>query len=168
MTTRKDTPLDVAGGLYDAALSGLAEMLELHGGRGRGKGADSQPKKEQPPTGRTGGPETGRSGPRDYGDSGSSWSAPPERDDPVSEMRRAFSAGEQLARDIAGAGRSQESETLRELIFELAHLQMESLKIPHDWGILPGVGHDIRKIYEALGERTASFYRDAFAGASAK
>jgi hypothetical protein len=42
---------------------------------------------------------------------------------------------------------------------------MESLEIPHEWDLLPDVGHDVRQMYQALGVRTEKFYSSAFAGA---
>jgi enterochelin esterase-like enzyme len=39
------------------------------------------------------------------------------------------------------------------------------LGIPHDWIVLPGVGHDPMGVLTALGDRHWAFYRDAFAAA---
>ena len=45
---------------------------------------------------------------------------------------------------------------------EQFHRIVESLHIPHEWTLLPGVTHDVRMLYEALGDRTERFYAAAF------
>lgn len=47
------------------------------------------------------------------------------------------------------------------------HQIVESLNIPHEWILLPGVTHDVRMVYEALGDRTEKFYAAAFQSAKA-
>jgi enterochelin esterase-like enzyme len=42
------------------------------------------------------------------------------------------------------------------------HLHLGSLGIPHDWIVLPGVGHDPFEVLTALGDRQWAFYREAF------
>jgi S-formylglutathione hydrolase FrmB len=42
------------------------------------------------------------------------------------------------------------------------HLYLTSLGIPHDWIVLPGVGHDPFQVLTALGDRQWAFYREAF------
>ncbi len=42
------------------------------------------------------------------------------------------------------------------------HRIVEGLEIPHEWILLPGIGHDVRAVYEALGDRTEKFYAAAF------
>jgi enterochelin esterase-like enzyme len=42
------------------------------------------------------------------------------------------------------------------------HLYLSSLGIPHDWIVLPGVGHDPFEVLTALGDRQWAFYREAF------
>jgi enterochelin esterase-like enzyme len=42
------------------------------------------------------------------------------------------------------------------------HLYLSSLGIPHDWIVLPGVGHDPFQVLTALGDRQWAFYREAF------
>jgi S-formylglutathione hydrolase FrmB len=42
------------------------------------------------------------------------------------------------------------------------HLYLGSLGIPHDWIVLPGVGHDPFQVLTALGDRQWAFYREAF------
>lgn len=44
------------------------------------------------------------------------------------------------------------------------HAYLTSLGIPHDWIVLPGVGHSPLGVLNALGERNWSFYRAAFGG----
>ncbi len=44
------------------------------------------------------------------------------------------------------------------------HAYLEGLGIPHDWIVLPGVGHDPFQVLTALGDRQWAFYRAAFAG----
>ena len=43
------------------------------------------------------------------------------------------------------------------------HAYLEGLGIPHDWIVLPGVGHDPLQVLTALGDRHWAFYRAAFA-----
>ncbi len=43
------------------------------------------------------------------------------------------------------------------------HVYLTRLEIPHDWIVLPGVGHDPMAVLTALGDRQWAFYRDAFA-----
>jgi enterochelin esterase-like enzyme len=43
------------------------------------------------------------------------------------------------------------------------HDHLVRLGIPHDWIVLPGVGHDPIAVLTALGDRQWAFYRDAFA-----
>ena len=43
------------------------------------------------------------------------------------------------------------------------HEHLTRLKIPHDWIVLPGVGHDPIGLLTALGDRHWGFYREAFA-----
>ncbi len=45
------------------------------------------------------------------------------------------------------------------------HEHLTRLGIPHDWIVLPGVGHDPMGVLTALGDRHWAFYRDAFAAA---
>ena len=45
------------------------------------------------------------------------------------------------------------------------HEHLTRLGIPHDWLVLPGVGHDPMGVLTALGDRHWAFYRDAFAAA---
>lgn len=42
------------------------------------------------------------------------------------------------------------------------HQLLVRLGIPHDWIVLPGVGHDPLKVISALGDRHWAFYREAF------
>lgn len=42
------------------------------------------------------------------------------------------------------------------------HDYLDSLKIPHDWIVLTGVGHDPEAVLKALGDANWSFYRKAF------
>jgi S-formylglutathione hydrolase FrmB len=43
------------------------------------------------------------------------------------------------------------------------HDRLMQLQIPHDFILLPGVPHDARQVFDALGDRHLDFYRDAFA-----
>ena len=43
------------------------------------------------------------------------------------------------------------------------HAYLKDLHIPHDWIVLPGVGHDPFQVLTALGDRQWAFYRAAFA-----
>jgi enterochelin esterase-like enzyme len=43
------------------------------------------------------------------------------------------------------------------------HEHLTRLGIPHDWIVLPGVGHDPMGVLTALGDRHWAFYREAFA-----
>jgi enterochelin esterase-like enzyme len=45
------------------------------------------------------------------------------------------------------------------------HQHLQQLGIPHDWIVLPGVGHDPMRVISALGDRHWAFYREAFAKA---
>ena len=45
------------------------------------------------------------------------------------------------------------------------HEHLTRLGIPHDWIVLPGIGHDPFQVLTALGDRHWAFYRDAFAAA---
>jgi len=45
------------------------------------------------------------------------------------------------------------------------HRHLETLGIPHGWTIVPGVGHEPERVFEALGDANWEFYRKAF-GAS--
>ena len=45
------------------------------------------------------------------------------------------------------------------------HEHLTRLGIPHDWIVLPGVGHDPMGVLTALGDRHWAFYRHAFAAA---
>ena len=47
------------------------------------------------------------------------------------------------------------------------HRHLESLGIPHGWTVVPGVGHDPDRVFEALGDANWAFYRAAF-GETAK
>lgn len=42
------------------------------------------------------------------------------------------------------------------------HEHLEALGIPHEWIVLPGVGHDPMAVLKALGDRHWAFYRAAF------
>jgi enterochelin esterase-like enzyme len=42
------------------------------------------------------------------------------------------------------------------------HAYLEGLGIPHEWIVLPGVGHDPFQVLTALGDRQWAFYREAF------
>jgi enterochelin esterase-like enzyme len=42
------------------------------------------------------------------------------------------------------------------------HAYLKDLRIPHDWIVLPGVGHDSFQVLTALGDRQWAFYREAF------
>ena len=42
------------------------------------------------------------------------------------------------------------------------HRHLESLGIPHGWTVIPGVGHDPDRVFEALGDANWEFYRKAF------
>ncbi|MEY3530431.1 MAG: hypothetical protein RLZ70_1499 [Verrucomicrobiota bacterium] len=42
------------------------------------------------------------------------------------------------------------------------HRHLESLGIPHGWTVVPGVGHDPDRVFEALGDSNWAFYRSAF------
>lgn len=44
------------------------------------------------------------------------------------------------------------------------HRHLESLGIPHSWTVIPGVGHDSDRVFNALGDQNWDFYRKAFAG----
>jgi enterochelin esterase-like enzyme len=46
------------------------------------------------------------------------------------------------------------------------HEHLTRLGIPHDWIVLPGVGHDPMGVLTALGDRHWAFYRGAFAAES--
>lgn len=39
---------------------------------------------------------------------------------------------------------------------------LEALGIPHGWTVVPGVGHDPERVFEALGDANWEFYRKAF------
>jgi len=43
------------------------------------------------------------------------------------------------------------------------HEYLDSLGIPHEWIVLPGIGHDPAAVLDALGDATGTFYRAAFA-----
>ncbi|MFM8905688.1 MAG: alpha/beta hydrolase family esterase, partial [Verrucomicrobiota bacterium] len=43
------------------------------------------------------------------------------------------------------------------------HRHLESLRIPHTWTVIPGVGHDPDRVFNALGDDSWEFYRKAFA-----
>jgi thimet oligopeptidase len=43
------------------------------------------------------------------------------------------------------------------------HDRLTRLQIPHDFIVLPGVSHNSREVFEALGPRHLEFFRDAFA-----
>jgi S-formylglutathione hydrolase FrmB len=45
------------------------------------------------------------------------------------------------------------------------HTHLTRLGIPHDWIVLPGVGHDPMAVLDALGARHWAFYREAFLAA---
>ena len=45
---------------------------------------------------------------------------------------------------------------------EAFHRHLGSLGIPHDWTIIPGVGHEPERVFEALGDDNWEFYRKAF------
>ena len=45
---------------------------------------------------------------------------------------------------------------------EAFHKHLHSLKIPHEWIVLKGVGHDPMKTLRALGDRHWEFYREGF------
>ena len=45
------------------------------------------------------------------------------------------------------------------------HDFLKGLGIPHDWIVLPGVGHDPMRVISALGDRHWAFYRAAFSSA---
>jgi S-formylglutathione hydrolase FrmB/thiol-disulfide isomerase/thioredoxin len=47
------------------------------------------------------------------------------------------------------------------------HEHLERLGIPHTWTVLPGVDHNPLRTFEALGDATWDFYRQAFAGDAA-
>lgn len=47
------------------------------------------------------------------------------------------------------------------------HAHLLRLGIPHDWIVLPGVGHNPLAVLDALGDRHWAFYRAAFAAAGA-
>lgn len=47
------------------------------------------------------------------------------------------------------------------------HRHLQSFGIPHQWTILPGVGHDPEGVFRALGDANWSFYRAAFAESTA-
>jgi hypothetical protein len=42
------------------------------------------------------------------------------------------------------------------------HEHLVRLAIPHDWIVLPGVGHNPIAVLNALGDRHWDFYRNAF------
>jgi poly(3-hydroxybutyrate) depolymerase len=42
------------------------------------------------------------------------------------------------------------------------HRHLESLKIPHEWRVLPGIGHDPMAVILELGDAHWAFYRQAF------
>ncbi len=46
------------------------------------------------------------------------------------------------------------------------HKHLESLKVPHTWKVLPGIGHDPMGVLRAMGDWNWEFYRAAFAGKS--
>lgn len=43
------------------------------------------------------------------------------------------------------------------------HRHLEALGIPHSWTVIPGVGHDPDRVFNALGDENWAFYRKAFA-----
>lgn len=47
------------------------------------------------------------------------------------------------------------------------HTHLQSLGIPHEWIVLPGVGHNPLAVLDALGDRHWAFYRAAFTAAGA-
>jgi enterochelin esterase-like enzyme len=51
---------------------------------------------------------------------------------------------------------------------EAFHRHLEALGIPHGWTIVPGVGHEPERVFEALGDDNWEFYRKSFAGQPAK
>jgi poly(3-hydroxybutyrate) depolymerase len=42
------------------------------------------------------------------------------------------------------------------------HRHLESVGIPHGWTVIPGVGHEPERVFEALGDANWEFYRKAF------
>jgi acetyl esterase/lipase len=44
------------------------------------------------------------------------------------------------------------------------HLHLNKLNIPHEFREFPGVQHDVRGIFSALGDANWRYYRAAFAG----
>ncbi len=41
------------------------------------------------------------------------------------------------------------------------HDFLEQLKIEHEWEVVPGVPHDARRFYSAVGERAFIWYKDS-------
>ncbi len=74
----------------------------------------------------------------------------------LAELNAKSIAQSSLVRIIIG----EQDETFQNN-FEF-HTHLQSLGIPHQWTILPGVGHDPDKVLSALGESNWSFYRTAF------
>ena len=48
------------------------------------------------------------------------------------------------------------------------HRHLQTLGIPHGWTIVPGVGHEPERIFEALGDYNWEFYRKAFGVSAGK
>jgi enterochelin esterase-like enzyme len=48
------------------------------------------------------------------------------------------------------------------------HEALDKLKIPHEFVVVPGVGHDAAKYYELLGAKGFALHRQAFGGARQK
>ena len=82
----------------------------------------------------------------------------------VSPRRYAAQNAATLARDsrlrLVIGDRDETLENNRDF-----HEHLTRLGIPHDWIVLPGVGHDPMGVLTALGDRHWAFYRDAFAAA---
>ena len=76
------------------------------------------------------------------------------------------SLAEQNAATISAGSRVRIIVGDRDELFENNRLfreHLQTLKIPHSWTVLPGVGHDPMGVLAALGDENWTFYRAAFA-----
>ncbi|MFZ4576209.1 MAG: alpha/beta hydrolase [Phycisphaerales bacterium] len=79
----------------------------------------------------------------------------------VSPRTLATENAEVLARDsLVRIVIGDKDETYRNNV--AFHEHLESLKIPHEWKVLPGVAHDPMAVVDALGAQNWTFYRAAF------
>jgi enterochelin esterase-like enzyme len=79
----------------------------------------------------------------------------------VSPRRHAADNAAKIARDsfVRVAIGDRDNTFANNLAF---HEHLRSLRIPHDWIVVEGVGHDPLRLLRALGDRHWAFYREAF------